>query len=41
MIQLHSLIHQTDTQVHRLTKQREKRAKSIVMLTRNFKIRIQ
>lgn len=41
MIQLHSLLHQVDSQVHHLGRQRDKRAKSMKMLVRNFKIRIQ
>jgi hypothetical protein len=41
MIQLHSLLHQTDTQVHVISRQRDRRTKAWRMLVRNFKIRIQ
>lgn len=41
MIQLHSLLHQTDTQVHILARHRDRRNKALKMLVRNFKIRIQ
>jgi hypothetical protein len=41
MIQLHSLLHQTDTQVHILARQRDRRGKAWRMIVRNFKIRIQ
>jgi len=41
LIHLHSLLHQTDKQVLCLSKQKEKRNKSLKMLVRNFKIRIQ
>jgi hypothetical protein len=41
MIQLHSLLHQTDTQVHLLGRQRDRRGKAWRMIVRNFKIRIQ
>lgn len=41
MIQLHSVLHLTDAQVPFLSRQKDKRSKAMVMLVRNFKIRIQ
>lgn len=38
---LYSLLHQVDNQVPSLVTKKEKRAKAIHMLVRNFKIRIQ
>ena len=41
MIQLHSLLHQSDAHIHCIGKHKERRAKAMNMLVRNFKIRIQ
>ena len=41
MMNLHSLLHNTDPQVPFLTRQKEKKQRALNMLVRNFKIRIQ
>ena len=41
IIQLHSLIHEIDSQVHLISRQKERRGNCLKMLVHNFKVRIQ